>query len=239
MTHDPNTFTVDDREVPFERGMTIMQACRAAGIYVPHLCWSPDYRPHGSCRICAVRVDGREVAACITQVQAGMRVENGAADIIDTRRTLLEMLFVEGNHVCPACEKSGACQLQAVAYYHGVLAPSLTYFYPPRPIDASHADILIDFNRCILCELCVRASRETDGKDVFSIGGRGIDAHLTINSASGTLADSELEAGDRAAGICPVGAILPKHRGYETPIGKRRYDVNAVDVAGDAWEPQS
>ncbi len=229
---------VDGVEVPFEPGMSIIEACRAAGIYVPHLCWNCDYPPHGSCRVCTVRANGRTVAACTTAAEHGMRVENAAEDLVETRRTVLKMLFVEGNHVCPACEKTGNCQLQAVAYYHGVLAPSLTYFYPPRPLDASHPDILIDFNRCILCELCVRASRETDGKDVFAIGGRGIDAHLTINSASGKLADSGLEVGDRAASICPVGAILPKHRGYERPIGTRRYDIDPVDRAGDASDPE-
>jgi [NiFe] hydrogenase diaphorase moiety small subunit len=230
---------VDGKPISFEPGMSIIEACRAAGIYVPHLCWNPHYRPHGSCRLCTVRVGGREVAACITRAEENMEVENNAEDIVEMRRTLLRMLFVEGNHVCPACEKSGACQLQAVAYYHGMLAPSLTYFYPPRPVDASHPDVMIDFNRCILCELCVRASRETDGKNVFSIGGRGIDSHLMVNSLSGRLVDSDLEADDRAAHICPVGAILPKHRGYETPIGERLYDRNPVDVAGDASDEET
>lgn len=234
-----SSIRVDGTDVPFEPGMTIIEACKAAGIYVPHLCWSPHYRPHGSCRVCTVRANGREAAACTTRAEEGMEVENTADNIVEMRRTLLTMLFVEGNHVCPACEKTGNCQLQAVAYYHGVLAPTLTYFYPLRPVDASHPDIVIDFNRCILCELCVRASRETDGKDVFSIGGRGIGAHLVVNSASGRLADTDIEAGDRAAAICPVGAILPRNRGYSIPIGSRRYDVNPVDIAGDAWEEES
>ena len=83
------------------------------------------------------------------------------------------MLFVEGNHVCPTCEKSGNCQLQAVAYYLGMLTPHFNHFYPPREVDASHPDVVIDFNRCILCELCVRASRDVDGKNVFGLSGRG------------------------------------------------------------------
>ena len=233
-----NRIRVDGVDIEFEPGMTLIEACRAAGIYVPHLCWSRHYAAHGSCRVCCVRVGGREVAACTTRAEAGMEVENNTDDLIEMRKTLLSMLFVEGNHVCPACEKTGACQLQAVAYYHGVLAPSLTHFYPPRPVDASHPDILIDFNRCILCELCVRASRDTDGKNVFSIGGRGMDAHLVVNAPSGKLADSDINVDDRAMSICPVGALLPKHRGYDTPIGQRKYDVNAVDVAGDAWEDE-
>ncbi|MEJ2321860.1 MAG: ferredoxin, partial [Gammaproteobacteria bacterium] len=149
------------------------------------------------------------------------------------RRTLLQMLFVEGNHVCPACEKSGACQLQAVAYYCDMLAPEFTHLYPQRQVDASHPDFMIDFNRCILCELCVRASRERDGKDVFAIAGRGIGAHLVINAESGKLGDTDFAASDRAAHVCPVGAILPKHKGYTVPIGKRLYDRKPISMVGD------
>ncbi len=230
---------VDGREIEFEPPATIIEACNKAGVYLPHLCWRPDFSPHGSCRVCTVRANGREVAACITAAEDGMRVENTADDIVEKRKTLLSMLFVEGNHVCPACEKSGNCQLQAVAYYHGVTAPTLTYFYPPRPLDASHPDVVIDLNRCILCELCVRASRQSDGKNVFSIGGRGIDAHLVVNSETGRLGDSELDIDDRAAHICPVGAILPRRGAFQTPIGRRKYDIDPIDVAGDASEGET
>jgi [NiFe] hydrogenase diaphorase moiety small subunit len=143
------------------------------------------------------------------------------------------MLFVEGNHVCPGCEKSGACQLQAVAYYANMLSPHFTHFFPQRSVDASHADIAIDFNRCILCELCVRASRDVDHKNVFAIDGRGINSRLVINSPSGKLGDSSFAASDKAAHVCPVGAILPKHTAYERPIGKRLYDRQPISVVGD------
>jgi len=143
------------------------------------------------------------------------------------------MLFVEGNHVCPGCEKSGACQLQAVAYHAGMLSPRFTHFFPQRAVDASHPDTAIDFNRCILCELCVRASNEIDNKQVFTISGRGIGSHLVINSPSGKLGDSNFAATDKAAHVCPVGAILPKHRGYDQPIGERLYDKQPVSIVGD------
>ena len=129
------------------------------------------------------------------------------------------MLFVEGNHFCPSCEKSGNCQLQATAYEMGMEGPHFEEFYPDRPVDASHPDILLDFNRCILCELCVRASRDVDGKNVFAIGGHGIDTRLLVNSASGELADTPMALDDRATQVCPVGVILPKRRGFAVPIG--------------------
>jgi [NiFe] hydrogenase diaphorase moiety small subunit len=92
---------------------------------------------------------------------------------------------------------------------------------------------MIDFNRCILCELCVRASRDHDGKRVFAISGRGLDSHLVIDSPSGKLGDSRFAASDRAAHVCPTGAIIPKHKGYELPIGRRLYDQEPISAVGD------
>jgi len=143
------------------------------------------------------------------------------------------MLFVEGNHTCPACEKSGACQLQAVAYSTGMLSPHFTHFFPKRSIDASHPDIVFYQNRCILCGLCVRASEQYDKKSVFTISGRGMESKLLFNSPDGTLGSTELARTDKAVSVCPVGAIMPKHVGYEVPIGNRLYDVRPISVVGD------
>jgi [NiFe] hydrogenase diaphorase moiety small subunit len=228
-----NTFTLDGVAIEFQAGDTIMDAALRAGAYIPHLCHNPEFEPNGSCRVCLVEANGRRVSACTQPAAAGMQVDSASQAIGDARRSLLQMLFVEGNHVCPGCEKSGACQLQAVAYYTNMLSPHFTHFFPRREVDASHPDFAIDYNRCILCELCVRASRDVDGKDVFTISGRGIGSHLVVNSPSGRLGDSAFAATDKAAHVCPVGAILPKHRGYEQPIGERLYDLQPISVVGD------
>ncbi len=225
---------LDGQDLPFTEGQTIMDAAMAAGVYIPHLCHNPEFRPHGSCRVCTVKVNGRMAAACTTPAQKDQMVENATEELQTHRRSLLQMLFVEGNHVCPACEASGNCQLQAVAYYVGMLSPHYNHFYPQRPVDASHAECLIDFNRCILCELCVRASRDVDGKNLFAVSGRGINSRLVVNSASGRLGDTDFRATDKAAHVCPVGAILFKHQGYDKPIGERLYDRQPISVVGDA-----
>jgi [NiFe] hydrogenase diaphorase moiety small subunit len=115
-----------------------------------------------------------------------------------------------------------------------MLTPRFPHFFPRREVDASHPDFIIDFNRCILCELCVRVSKDRDGKEVFAISGRGLDSRLVIESPTGKLGDSSFEATDEAAEICPVGAILPKHRGYDVPIGERLYDSDPISELGDA-----
>jgi NADH dehydrogenase/NADH:ubiquinone oxidoreductase subunit G len=160
----PSLF-LDGLPVPFSAGQTIMEAATVAGIFIPHLCHHPEFKPQGSCKLCTVKANGRYVSACTMPAKDGMEVENNSPDLNDKRRTLLQMLFVEGNHFCPSCEKSGNCLLQALAYELEMLTPHFTQFYPDRPVDASHPDVLLDFNRCILCELCVRASRDVDRQE--------------------------------------------------------------------------
>jgi [NiFe] hydrogenase diaphorase moiety small subunit len=224
------TFTLDGEAVPFEAGDTVMQAAQRAGHYVPHLCWHEKLGQSGACRLCTVEVDGRKAAACTTRAAAGQVVKNRTPALDGDRRLLLQMLFVEGNHFCPSCEKSGNCLLQATAYEMDMREPHWEEFYPHRPVDASHPTMWLDLNRCILCKLCVRASHEVDAKDVFAIGGHGIGAHLIVNSPSGKLVDSAFADTDFAASICPVGAILPKRRGFVIPIGLRQYDLAPVSA---------
>ena len=216
--------TIDGKSIPFTDGQTIMDAALAAGVYILHLCHNPQFKPHGSCKLCTVNVDDRKMTACTMLATEGMVVENNTQELNSDRKALVQMLFVEGNHICPACEASGNCQLQAAAYYLSMMNPNFTQFYQSHEVDASHPDIFLDLNRCILCELCVRASREVDGKNVFGISGRGIGTRLVVNAASGRLGDTNLSVSDRAAHVCPTGAILVKRQGYKIPIGQRTFD---------------
>jgi len=253
-TIKPNTIFIDGQEIPFKEGQTIMEAALEAGVFIPHLCHRPGLTPHGSCKLCTVNImdrsvssspsdrrvqakfsvdiDGRSVSACTMPAVAGQQISNNTPALNEVRKTITQMLFIEGNHLCPSCEKTGNCTLQAMACHLGMLDGHYPQFFPHREVDASHPTMMLDRDRCILCELCVRASREVDGKNVFAISGRGITAHLIVNSPSGKLVDSDLETGDMAAHICPVGAILIKEQGYEVPIGQRTFDLHQLGEAG-------
>jgi [NiFe] hydrogenase diaphorase moiety small subunit len=228
------SFTIDDQPVPFEPGQTILEAAKAAGVYVPHLCHHPEFKPHGSCRLCTVVVNGRTGSACTLRAATGQEVEVDTPELNALRRTLVQMLFVEGNHFCPGCEKSGNCQLQALGYEFEMATPHFAHFFPSLGVDASHPDALIDFSRCIQCELCVRASRDIDGKDVFALAGRGLENKLIVNSPSGKLGDSTFSVTDKAALVCPVGAILVKRVGFAEPIGERRYDLEPISAEAES-----
>jgi [NiFe] hydrogenase diaphorase moiety small subunit len=224
---DKITFTIDGVEIEAEPGQTIMKAADAAGIYIPRLCSHKQLSPHGSCRVCTVRVNGRPQSACTQPVSPGIIVENDTPQINEDRKSLVDMLFVEGNHYCMFCEKSGNCELQAMAYRLGIPAPGHEYLFPKRTVDATHPEIFIDRDRCILCARCVRASKELDNKNVFGFVGRGIHKRVAVN-AEHSLSETDMKAVDKASYCCPVGAILVKKVGFSTPIGERLYDTKPI-----------
>ena len=125
------------------------------------------------------------------------------------------------------CEHSGNCGLQAMAYRFGITAPKYPYQFPDRELDASHPEIMIDHNRCILCSRCVSASRDVDGKSVFGFVGRGTHMKLAVN-ADARLKDTNVDVTDSAIASCPVGALLKKRVGYRVPVGQRRYDSEPI-----------
>lgn len=220
-------FVIDGKQVKGKKGQTILEAADDNGIYIPRLCHFKGLTPYGSCRICTVQVNSRPQAACTTPVTPGMMVENDSEGMTAFRKNLIEMLFVEGNHYCMFCEKSGNCELQALAYRFGIAAPKYPYMFPKRTVDASHKDVFIDHNRCVLCARCVRASKESDGKNVFQFVHRGPQRRIAFNSDA-NLKDTDLEVADAAVEVCPVGAILRKHEGYKTPVGQRPYDHQPI-----------
>lgn len=230
---EQETFTLDGQEIPFTSGQSILNAALAAGHYIPHMCHHPEFTPHGSCKVCTVKVNGWNNASCTTPATKGAKVESDIPEIQEARRKIVQMLFIEGNHFCPFCTKSGNCQLQAVAYHVGMEDSYFPHRFPSRNLDASHPDVLLDRDRCIACTLCVRASRDVDGKEVFGLSGRGVETRLVVNAPSGLMKDTNLEAHDRAIQVCPTGALQLKRQGFEKPIGERRFDVQGIQCE---WE---
>jgi [NiFe] hydrogenase diaphorase moiety small subunit len=230
------TVTIDGVQIEAQPGQRVIEAADAAGIYIPRLCHKPGLEPFGSCRLCTVVVNGRPGTACTTPVADGMVVQNDTESLREFRQMIIEMLFVEGNHFCMFCEKSGDCELQAMAYRFGITAPRFPYRWPQRDVDASHPDIIIDHNRCILCGRCVRTSRDLDDKHVFDFVERGRKKKLGVDAVA-RLADTNADITDRALDACPVGALLRKRIGFQTPVGQRLYDVEPIGSDIEKSEP--
>jgi len=223
MASDEVLITIDGNQVKAKQGQTVLQAADDAGIYIPRLCDHPDLPPAGHCRICTVKINGKCSISCIQTVAPGMVIENQTDELTVKRRRIIEMMFVAGNHWCAFCEASGRCELQATGYRLGMLNPSYPYLYPSLPVDASNPEVFLDHNRCILCSRCIRASTLLDGKGVFGFHGRGIQTRLAVDSEEG-LGGTSMRASDRAASICPTGALVVKHKGFDIPVGKRPFD---------------
>jgi [NiFe] hydrogenase diaphorase moiety small subunit len=219
-------FIIDGKACTARAGMTILEAAKSNGVYIPALCSYDGMKPTGSCRICTVKVGGRNMAACHTPVTQGMVVENAHPELEDMRKALLEMLFVEGNHMCPTCEKSGNCELQAMAYRYRIMAPRFPFLWPVREIDASTPKIYLDTNRCIQCLRCVKGAVTSDGKHIFGLVNRGGRTLVKVDGELGALmSDDEAQ---RAMDMCPVGAIIHKEVGFTVPIGKRKFDSKPI-----------
>ncbi len=216
-------FTIDSIGVEGKPGQTIMEAADNAGIYIPRLCNLKELEPFGGCRVCTVMVNGRPQSACTQPISEGIIVDNDTEELLDLRRDLIDMLFIEGNHYCMFCEKSGNCELQALAYLFGISAPKYPYMFNKKELDPSHPDIFIDRNRCILCARCVRASKTEDGKHVFDFTNRGKDKKISVNSFT-DLSGTDAKVTDKSIESCPVGCLIKKRVGFKIPIGERLYD---------------
>ena len=229
MTDKRVRFTIDGIELEGSTEETIMDAAEQAGIYIPKLCDVEGLDPQGSCRLCTVRLNGRPVASCTQPVEEGAVVENETTELLNVRRDLTRMLFHEGNHLCPICEASGNCELQAMAYRLEITqATKYPYLQPARSLDASHPDIALDTDRCIRCGRCIRVSNDVDHKGVFGYVGRGINKRVAVNADNLALTDASID--DAAIGVetCPVGCIIRKGVGFSVPIGHREFDESII-----------
>jgi len=219
-------FIIDGKECIADEGLYIVQAAKNNGVYIPTLCNYEGINPKGSCRICTVRVNGRLMTACTTPVADGMKIESNVPDLNDLRKSIIELLFIEGNHFCPACEKSGNCELQALAYRFQMMVPRFPYTFPQRKLDASNPKIIKEQNRCIMCKRCIRAIKDKEGRDYFAYKKRGHKSEVVLDPVLGATMSDELA--QKAMDICPVGSILVKEKGFIHPIGTRKFDHKPI-----------
>lgn len=215
-------FVIDGKECQSEEGKYLVEAAKDNGVYIPTLCNYEGLKPKGSCRICTVKINGRLTTACTSPVHDGMKIENNTEELNEVRKEIIELLFVSGNHYCPSCEKSGNCELQALGYRYMMMAPRFPFAFPIKEVDASYPRIIKEQNRCILCKRCIRGIKDEDGKSYFAYKNRGKDSLVVADRK--LMAEMSPEKAMEAMDICPVGSILVREKGFDEPIGTRKYD---------------
>ena len=219
--------TIDGRSIEALPGQTILDAARQAGIYVPALCYHPRIGKAGRCRACVVEIEGvRGVKeSCATPVREGMVVHTDTARIQQIRRLVVDLLLSEGHHNCIACQASGVCELQEMAYRLGVERPSWIIESEPTPLDTSSEGIVRDPDKCIQCGRCVAACQNGVVNEVLAFGYRGHHAKVVCD-ADVPMGESSCVLCGECVQVCPVGALVLKRprelkiRPYETTTAK-------------------
>ncbi len=211
----PN-LTINGRAVRVAAGKTILDACRAAEIYVPTLCDDPQLKPYGACRLCLVKVDGMRglPSACTTPAEDGMAVTTEDDEILEVRQWTTRLLLADHPLDCLTCEQCGVCQLQEVVEYIGVRDRVLRPMTRSAKVDLSNACFSVDMEKCILCGLCVRACDEIQNLGAIDLVRRGFDSAVEP-FGGGPIMESICESCGECVERCPTGALAPQR--YRKP----------------------
>lgn len=219
--------TIDGNSYAVDEGKNLMLAARENGIFIPSLCYFEHIEPPlGSCRVCTCKINGKFQPACTEKVKDGLNVEVNTPYLIDTRKALVEMMFAEGNHICPACEKSGNCDLQHMGYELGIANTRFPHLFKDRLIDFKPSRMVMEHNRCIKCLRCVVEVTTYDGKKVFSYQNRGNETFVGIDYEQEAKLSNEQAI--NAMHICPTGAIIVRGETQAAPFGDRKFDLHSA-----------
>jgi bidirectional [NiFe] hydrogenase diaphorase subunit len=171
---DVKTLIIDGQEVSAREGQTILAVATEHNIKIPTLCHLEGLNDVGACRLCQVEIKGSNklLPTCVATVQEGMEVSTNTERLQKHRRTILELLFAERNHVCSVCVANGHCELQTLGQEQGLTHVRFPYRSPDLSVDASHERFTLDHNRCILCARCVRVCAEIEGAHIWDVLGR-------------------------------------------------------------------
>ncbi|MCX7599650.1 MAG: formate dehydrogenase subunit alpha [Armatimonadetes bacterium] len=202
--------TINGRRVEAAEGTTILQAALDAGIDIPHLCYDPRLEPYGACRLCLVEIEGwpEPVTSCTTAAQDGMVVYTDTDNLRELRRTLLELILSDHPRECLTCPKTGACDLQDLAYELKVEdCPPVPHERPVLVEAVGNAVIYRDPELCILCGKCVRLCAELQAVGAVDFVGRGFDTQVA-EPPGGLNWDTECELCGQCVDVCPTGALM-------------------------------
>jgi bidirectional [NiFe] hydrogenase diaphorase subunit len=217
------TLQIDGHDVSARADQTIMEVARENGIFIPALCNLDGLTPIGACRLCLVEIKGttKLLPACVTMVEEAMEVTTDSERLANYRRTVLELLFSERNHVCAVCVSNGNCELQFLSQKLYMSHVHFPYLYPKQPVDASHERFVIDHNRCILCTRCVRVCDEIEGAHTWDVMGRGIGARVITDLGEPWGISPTCTMCGKCVQVCPTGALSEKGKSV-AEMSKRR-----------------
>ena len=198
--------------VSVEKGSTILDAARKAGVEIPTLCFMKEKNEIGACRICVVEANEgrgfRIVTACVYPVSEGMEVLTNTEKIQKARRTTLELILSTHEKKCLSCVRSTNCELQKLCRDYGVEESAFEGFKPTYELDTSTPHLVRDNNKCVLCRRCVAACNE-QYVGVIGANNRGIDTAIGTPFEVG-LSNVPCISCGQCTVVCPTGALVEK-----------------------------
>lgn len=203
---------IDNIPVTVEKGTTILEAARLAGVKIPTLCYLKDINAIGACRVCVCEVKGARalVAACVYPLdREGTEVFTNTPKILEYRKTTVELILSDHEYNCPSCVRNQNCELQALAYELGCNAERFKGEKSNYPVDDSASYLIRDNNKCVLCRRCVAACKEYQSVAVIGANARGFDTHIGCAFET-TLANNPCVGCGQCITVCPTGALREK-----------------------------
>lgn len=178
------TLDIDGIEISVAEGTSVLRAAALAGINIPKLCASDNLEAFGSCRLCAVQVEGRRgyPASCTTPAEQGMKVTTQTDKLARLRRNVMELYISDHPLDCLTCPSNGNCELQDMAGAVGLREvryglDGSNHLNAEK--DQSNPYFSFDPSKCIVCSRCVRACEEVQGSFALTIEGRGFDSKVS------------------------------------------------------------
>jgi CRP-like cAMP-binding protein/Fe-S-cluster-containing dehydrogenase component len=202
--------TIDGKALRAPAGTTVYDAARVNGIAIPTLCHLQSQTPVGVCRLCVVDTGARVLsAACVRPVEPGMKVVTNSEKVLAARKTLLELLMADHPSPCVRQQRSGDCELEALAKQAGIAAPRFARRATSHGKDDSSLAIAVDHGACILCDRCIRGCDEIKNNFVLGRMGKGYSAGIAFDLNT-PMGDSTCISCGECMVSCPTGALTNK-----------------------------
>jgi NADH-quinone oxidoreductase subunit G len=204
--------SIDGREIEAQAGQSVMQAAKAAGIFIPYFCWHPQLSVPGNCRICVVGVEDKGGEwldiACNMPVAEGMVVFTNSEKVRERRKATLQFITLNHPVDCGICDKAGECTLQDYHFeYNGEPSVSRDAKLHATKHYALSSRIVLDNERCIQCTRCVRFTAEISKSHGLGMQNRG--DHSLVRAAEDGCFEQDAYS-DNVVDLCPVGALLSR-----------------------------
>jgi len=223
---------VNNKEIEFEEGMTVLQACELAGAEIPRFCYHERLSIAGNCRMCLVEMEKspKPIASCAMPATDGMKIKTNTALVDKARKGVMEFLLANHPLDCPVCDQGGECDLQDQSLFYGL--DHSRYTENKRQVNEKYMGPLIktQMTRCIHCTRCIRFATEVAGVPELGAIGRGEDMEITTYLEKSM--ESELSA--NVIDLCPVGALTSKPYAFEARPWdlKKTETIDVMDAVG-------